>query len=260
MATHRGSMTRFAVGVSLALAAGGTSVAEQIASSVVDFSGVQGQGGWTYGYYDRTADPDNAYTAAEFMAFPADYWTGTLWDFPGGNPPYTQIRAHSAHPNGSPFGAQHWAIRRWTSAAAGSVTICGRFAKVDDGGGNGTTCRVIVEGEELFTALIAYNDTDGITFDLDVAVEPGTRIDFAVDSLGTNGSRDTLNDSSRLSSAIFTPCRTDIDGNGSTDFADLLAVLGAWGDCDGCPEDLRCDGSVDFADILLILGAWGPCP
>lgn len=259
MVTHESTFTPGLGALSLALAASSLSVAEQVGSSVGDFSGVQGQGGWTYGYYDRTADPDNQYTAAEFEAFPAHYWTGTLWDWPDGNPPWTQLRAHSGHPNGAPWAPDHWAVRRWTSTQTGPLSVCGRFAKIDPGGGNGTTCRVIVDGKERFTATIAFNDTVGVTFEFDVDVVPGTTIDFAVDALGTNGSRNTLNDSSRLSAAIFTPCRADIDGSGGADFNDLLAILGAWGPCDGCPEDLRCDGGVDFEDILKVLTAWGPC-
>ncbi len=54
-------------------------------------------------------------------------------------------------------------------------------------------------------------------------------------------------------------CAGDVDNTGRVDFADLLALLGAWGVCDGCPEDLDGDGLVTFADLLIVLGAWGPC-
>jgi hypothetical protein len=55
-------------------------------------------------------------------------------------------------------------------------------------------------------------------------------------------------------------CPEDISGDGSVGFADLLAVLNAWGPCPGCPEDISGDGSVGFADLLSVLNAWGPCP
>jgi len=44
---------------------------------------------------------------------------------------------------------------------------------------------------------------------------------------------------------------------------DLLALLAAWGPCDGsgdCPADLDGNGSVDTSDLLALLSAWGPCP
>jgi len=54
-------------------------------------------------------------------------------------------------------------------------------------------------------------------------------------------------------------CPTDIDGNGSTDVLDLLAVLGAWGECEGCPEDIDGNGFCDVHDVLGVIGEWGAC-
>ena len=51
-------------------------------------------------------------------------------------------------------------------------------------------------------------------------------------------------------------CLPDIDGSGDVDFADLVAVLAAWGECARCPEDLDGNGQVDFLDILAILSGW----
>jgi hypothetical protein len=50
-------------------------------------------------------------------------------------------------------------------------------------------------------------------------------------------------------------CAGDIDSNREVDFSDLVALLGAWGPCEGCREDLDFDGVVDLDDLL-----WGPCP
>ena len=49
-----------------------------------------------------------------------------------------------------------------------------------------------------------------------------------------------------------------MNGDGFVDFADLLAVLSAWGDGPECPEDIDGNGVVDFADLLLVLSNWGP--
>ena len=57
-----------------------------------------------------------------------------------------------------------------------------------------------------------------------------------------------------------TPCPADLDGSTVVDFGDLLALLAAWGPCDGlCPADLDNTGVVDFGDLLDLLSAWGPC-
>ncbi len=48
----------------------------------------------------------------------------------------------------------------------------------------------------------------------------------------------------------------DVDGDGVVGFGDLLAVLGAWGPCSGCPEDLDGDGAVGLPDLLIVLSGW----
>ena len=57
-------------------------------------------------------------------------------------------------------------------------------------------------------------------------------------------------------------CPADLDDSGTIGFADLIALLSAWGPCPhhaGCPEDLDDDGTVGFSDLLILLAAWGPC-
>jgi hypothetical protein len=56
-------------------------------------------------------------------------------------------------------------------------------------------------------------------------------------------------------------CPEDLSGNGQVDFADILAIVAAWGPCGGsCPEDLSGNNQVDFADVLVVIAAWGACP
>ncbi|MHC5114924.1 MAG: GEVED domain-containing protein [Planctomycetota bacterium] len=56
-------------------------------------------------------------------------------------------------------------------------------------------------------------------------------------------------------------CPEDLSGNDAVDFADILAIIAAWGPCPPtCPEDLDGSGDVGFGDILTVIGAWGPCP
>jgi hypothetical protein len=58
---------------------------------------------------------------------------------------------------------------------------------------------------------------------------------------------------------VTPPCPADVDGNGNVGFADLTAVLNAWGACTACPEDVDGNGIVGFADLTAVLNAWGPC-
>ncbi len=81
---------------------------------------------------------------------------------------------------------------------------------------------------------------------------------------GTNGfarfAFDAITIATTLDELFPSPCPTDVDGSGSTDFPDLVAVLGDWGACPGCPADVDGNGSVGFDDLIAVLGAWGPCP
>ena len=41
-------------------------------------------------------------------------------------------------------------------------------------------------------------------------------------------------------------CPGDVDGSGGVGFADILAILAAWGPCSMCPEDINGDGHMDL--------------
>lgn len=62
-----------------------------------------------------------------------------------------------------------------------------------------------------------------------------------------------------LTGTETTPCPTDFDGSGATDFDDLLTLLSSWGPCTGCPADLDENGQVEFSDLLTLLSNFGPC-
>ncbi len=67
-----------------------------------------------------------------------------------------------------------------------------------------------------------------------------------------------------VSTTVLVPgsaaCPEDLDDNGDVGFSDLLALLAAWGPCEGnCPEDLDENGDVGLSDLLILLAAWGPC-
>ncbi|MCI0631370.1 MAG: SBBP repeat-containing protein [Phycisphaerales bacterium] len=50
----------------------------------------------------------------------------------------------------------------------------------------------------------------------------------------------------------------DLDGSGSVDVLDLLALIGAWGACPpSCSADLNGDQVVNVLDVLLLISSWG---
>jgi hypothetical protein len=55
-------------------------------------------------------------------------------------------------------------------------------------------------------------------------------------------------------------CLGDVVADGVVDVLDFLAVIGAWGACQGCAADINGDGVVNVLDMLAVLAAWGECP
>lgn len=70
-----------------------------------------------------------------------------------------------------------------------------------------------------------------------------------------------LASAARLELEVELLCPADVDGDGAAGFGDILAVLAAWGPCEGdCLADVDGDGMVGFSDVLTILSTWGACP
>ena len=56
---------------------------------------------------------------------------------------------------------------------------------------------------------------------------------------------------------ISNPCTADVNGDGSVNITDILAVIGNWG---GTGEgDVNGDDIVNVTDLLEVVSAWGPC-
>ncbi len=171
-----------------------------VADSQAEFSGVQGQAGWYYGYYNKTLDTVAGYQAADFIQFSANYWISGIWDWPAGNPPWTAVDATGGHPNGSNNGNVHWAIRRWVSDVTGTVVAHIRLAKSNPNCGNGTTGRILVNGVQQYAQSIAAANSTGLTADVTLTnVMAGDPVDFVIDSVGT-----TASDEDSCDGTIFT--------------------------------------------------------
>ncbi|MFZ9914358.1 MAG: dockerin type I repeat-containing protein, partial [Phycisphaerales bacterium] len=51
-------------------------------------------------------------------------------------------------------------------------------------------------------------------------------------------------------------CPSDLNGDGTTNAADLSTLLNSWGTA---KADLNADGTTNAADLSLLLNGWGPC-
>jgi len=81
--------------------------------------------------------------------------------------------------------------------------------------------------------------------------------DWTVENLGASGRVIVTYDFDNTA-----PCANDITNDGQVDFADVLAVLQAWGTCPVialCPEDTHPDGQVDVLDLFEVLSSMGAC-
>jgi hypothetical protein len=152
-----------------------------VADSVADYSGVQGQNGWYYGFIR----PD---VNAEWQPMPS-YLSGGASPGWYADPAHTwtSISADSVHPNGeittegrSPV--EEYAVRRWVSDEVGLLHVTSHIAKVyADGLSNGVLARVAVDGIVMKETWIEGWNTTGYDVTIDVVALEGTVIDFVMD-------------------------------------------------------------------------------
>ena len=158
-----------------------------LADNVAEFSGVQGQDDWFYGYFDKGNDGDGHYDhASEFRLLPDFFPFGSFttnsaerWSISSTPTRLTLIEALRQHPGGHAgtgyFPAEEWVIRRWVSEVTSPIHISGSYAGVNTGS---KTFEVRHNG------VIVHSDffTGALTRPLDVhlTVHAGDAIDFIV--------------------------------------------------------------------------------
>jgi hypothetical protein len=151
-----------------------------LANSVTDFNGIQGANGWEYGTY-------SAFNAAGFTQLPN--WTGFVWNNSNTNLNFPQIDQNGGHPQ---IENLFWAVRRWTSNYAGAIRISGdffdRIVGIPIPGDDGAHVRIFKNGSQVYE----YLDIPGSStpYSLELTVQIGDQIDFAIDPKFTAGGDD----------------------------------------------------------------------
>ena len=167
-------------------------------------SGAQGENNWYYGFWNKSADPDEAYNPTTDFNNTDPNWTfaGWAWVLGPGDPPWDFVGQTDWHPNGpDPI---HWAIKRWVATADGDYSCRVQFAKQNPWCGNGTTLHVLHNGVEKAQFTVAFNDTKGVdSFAVLTGVLAGDLIEFALDPTGTDGQPGDACDGSRLVATIY---------------------------------------------------------
>ncbi len=244
---------------------------EVIADSIAEFSGVQGQDNWFYGYYDVRADAedgDGVYQPSDLIEFLNDgsdivsddpniggwkdwdnHWNGNKWDLldngaPGANHgPWTELTSVGGHPaaNGQGDPEVHWSVRRWVSDTEGEIRIDGILNNVSPNG-DGTVGRIFLDGVEIWSEL---TDGDQIPVDLVVEISEGSVLDFAIDPDGRG---------------VYDPADpltvNDIqDGNDNTAFNFRIETINRFIPIGQLSGDFDGDGQLTAADIDLLSAA-----
>ncbi|MBT7595334.1 MAG: hypothetical protein HN559_10525 [Gemmatimonadetes bacterium] len=143
----------------------------------------------------------------------------------------------------------------------GTVAIDGDTGLISEPGFNGEAGSVHVLERDaggiwnLGQELTAPDQSQNANFGFSIAIDGDTVM------IGANEANDYVGNAYAFSRDASMPCLGDEDGDGSVDVLGLLAVISAWGECDGdCPSDFDANGIVDVIDLLIVFDAWGDCP
>lgn len=158
-----------------------------IASSLDEYSKVQGENNWFYGYFEISADPDvkKAYDFKE-MNIVETMW-GEHW---AGPYKFLNIGGGGAHPEIGD-GKQIWPVRRWKSGYDGKVQISGRCNR-EEAKGDGVTFIILQDGKEIFSQEIGGRGPMSADINLVADIRKGSVIDFCV-SPNSNTEYDSTN-------------------------------------------------------------------
>ena len=189
-----------------------------IASSIGEFSGVQGQDNWFYGVYDRGGSGalPHGYATGSFTQFDtfSTTWTSSDAQVGANNNDFLNLNSVGGHPNGLDLGQDRliWAVRRYVSEVSGLIDITFDLRKlnVDNTLGRGSTGRIFVDGVEVFTQFIGNADGIGVQATITRNVAVGSLIDFAIDPTSSNppGTQSPFSaraDGSHFSAVISSP-------------------------------------------------------
>jgi len=153
--------------------------ADVITNSVADYSGVQGQNNWFYGYYE---DSSGATTFTPLPMF-GDIQSGAttvpdMWSSAGSLPPWILLSPTWNHPDEGQF-----AVRRYVTEEAGLVTIAGAFKRLSDSpSADGVGVAVFIDGEDILSRTLL--DLNIFEYEFSAPVTNGSTIDFVVSPNG----------------------------------------------------------------------------
>jgi hypothetical protein len=164
-----------------------------VADSYRDFAGTQGEAGWSYGFWNASADGDGSYDSdADFVRM--EYCPDESWSPPGRwMPPgrcqadrdqagyrWTMILVITMHPENRPD--TELPIRRWVSDVSGPARmLLDNF--VGGEGGDGSRALLFVDGVERWRNDAPVGEDARVRASIDVDLRVGTVIEQMVHPL-----------------------------------------------------------------------------
>lgn len=161
-----------------------------VARSEPEFSTVQGDNGWFYGFWESTTDADATYAAStefrQLVLFPGELWRPPTWqDMPSPEFTWTYLAWWGGHPGTFP----EWRIpiRRWVSDVAGRASAVVHLEKADATNGDGTQAILVVDGVTVFIRGVTFDDGTGFTETVPIDVVVGSTVDLLLHPNGDDG-------------------------------------------------------------------------
>ena len=153
-----------------------------IASSIDDYSKIQGATNWSYGFIEGpgsgTGDsetPSDGYTDDKFQEFKQ---VQTMWGYEWGGVPgcqFLKISQDTMHP-GQTKGHDVAPVLRWKSPVEGKITISGFWENWGDG--MGVQANVMVDGKAVYCRKVGGKDAKRADFSVPATVAKGSLVDF----------------------------------------------------------------------------------
>jgi len=163
-----------------------------IADSAMEFSGIQGENGWFYGFMeseknakftlmsdfreDSWKEGDKSVIEGTWRVDEAKYWT--------------MLRQAYGHPNGPDStdgkeSTEQWAVRRWVSSIEGKVWIRGFYGDDSDYCGEGSIIQILVDGKEVFSSTVV-NGQATRAYGIEARLLADSTIDWVIKPGGTS--------------------------------------------------------------------------
>ncbi len=231
-----------------------------LGDSLADFSGVQGQANWQYGYW-RTTTPGTFVQLPFFgtISFPNGLAADNFWGLAQVSPNFLVVHEVGQHPSPVEDAVRRFVVPTLPDRGGVAVAVSwGPVGGAGPGSGNGVRVSVQVNGASAWSRDLPRGGS--ATTDIQIGAQSGDVLDFVTNALGND-----VFDSTPIAVVLqFVPACSPADlaaPFASLTFADITAFLTAFSTQDPIADLAEPIGQFTFADITAFLAAFSAgCP